>query len=49
MMPLILLGVVLVGFGLFPQVLMGVVGSGVEPLLPLLNHIADAPTLLGGI
>lgn len=49
MMPLILLGIVLVGFGIFPQVLMGVVGSGVEPLLPLLDHIADAPTLLGGI
>lgn len=49
MMPLIILGIVLVGFGIFPQVLMGVIGSGVEPLLPLLSSLADAPTMLGGI
>jgi NADH-quinone oxidoreductase subunit M len=48
-MPLLLLGTVLVGFGLFPQVLMGVITSGVDPLLPLLQQLAAAPALLGGI
>ena len=49
MMPLVILGIALVGFGVFPQLLMGVVGTGVEPLLPLLDSIKDAPTVLGGI
>ena len=49
MLPLIILGVVLVGFGLFPQLLMGVISSGVEPIAPVLEQIADAPTLLGGV
>lgn len=49
MMPLILLGVALVGFGLFPQLLMGMVGTGTEPLMPLLNHLADGGAVIGGI
>ena len=49
MMPLIILGIALVGFGIFPQLLMGMVGTGTEPLLPLLERIADAPAFIGGI
>ena len=49
MMPLIILGIALVGFGIFPQLLMGMVGSGTEQLLPLLDRIADAPAFLGGV
>ena len=49
MMPLIILGIALVGFGIFPQLLMGMVGTGTEPLLPLLERIADAPAMIGGI
>ncbi len=49
LMPLILLGIVLIGFGIFPQLLMGVINSGVEPLMPLFAQLSDAPTLLGGM
>jgi len=49
LVPLIVLGSVLVMFGLFPQVLMGIVNSGVEPLIPLLAQLHAAPVLLGGI
>ena len=49
MMPLIILGIALVGFGIFPQLLMGMVGSGTEQLVPLLERIADAPAFLGGV
>ncbi len=49
MMPLIILGVALVGFGIFPQLLMGMVGSGTEQLMPLLNHLAEAQAMMGGI
>ena len=48
-MPILILGSVLVAFGLFPQLMMGLIGSGVEPMLPLLDKLAAAPTLLGGI
>ena len=46
---LIIVGMALVGFGIFPQLLMGMVGSGTEQLVPLLERIADAPAFLGGV
>ena len=49
MMPLIILGVALVGFGIFPQLLMGMVGSGTEQLVPLLDRLSDASAMLGGV
>lgn len=49
MMPLIILGVALVGFGIFPQLLMGMVGSGTEQLVPLLDQLSDASAMLGGV
>ena len=49
MMPLIILGIALVGFGIFPQLLMGMVGSGTEQLMPLLDRIAEVPEFIGGI
>ena len=49
MMPLVILGIALVGFGIFPQVLMGMVGSGTEQLMPLLDRIAEVPGFIGGI
>ncbi len=48
LVPLLLLGVFLVGFGLFPELLMGVIRSGVTPLEPLLAQLSGAPALLGG-
>lgn len=49
LVPLVLLGAVLVGFGLFPQLLMGLINSGVEPLMPLLSSLGDAATIWGGM
>lgn len=49
MMPLVILGIALVGFGIFPQLLMGMVGTGTEPLMPLLNQLADGSAVIGGI
>ncbi len=49
MMPLVILGIALVGFGIFPQALMGMVGSGTEQLMPLLDRIAEVPGFIGGI
>lgn len=49
LLPLLLLGTVLITLGIFPQLLMGVVNSGIEPLQPLLAKISGASTLLGGI
>lgn len=46
--PLFLLGAVLIAFGLFPQLLFGVVDSGVAPLEPLLSGLGRT-ALLGGI
>ncbi len=48
-LPLIILGTVLIGFGLFPQLLMGMVNSGVEPLIPLLEKLDNISGLLGGV
>lgn len=48
LLPLLILGVFLVGWGIFPELLMGVIRSGVEPLAPLLEALAMAPTLWGG-
>lgn len=46
--PLVVLGVFLVGFGVFPGLLMNVVDTGVAPLAPLFELIQDAPTIVGG-
>ena len=46
--PLFVLGVFLVGLGVFPGLLMNVVDSGVAPLVPLFELLKDAPTILGG-
>lgn len=46
---LVLLGSVLVLVGVFPQLLMGMVNSGMEPVMPLLLNLHAAPTLLGGV
>lgn len=48
--PLAVLGVFLVGFGIFPSLLTDMVGSGVAPLGPLFDLVRDAPmlTLLQG-
>lgn len=48
MAPLIILGIFLVGLGLFPFLMMDVIESGTEPLAPLLESVKDARTLLGG-
>ena len=49
MLPLVILGIALVGFGIFPQLLMGMVGSGTEQLVPVLEYLADPPAALGGV
>ena len=49
LMPLLLLGTVLVGAGIFPQVLLGSIATAVEPLQPLLAQLANQPLLIGGI
>jgi len=36
-------------FGIFPQLLMGMVNSGVEPILPSLVELHTAPSMLGGV
>lgn len=46
---LVLLGTVLVVVGVFPQVLMGMVNSGMEPVMTTLVNLHAAPTLLGGV
>lgn len=46
--PLVVLGIVLVGLGVFPGLLMNVVDTGVAPLTPFFEIIQDAPTILGG-
>ena len=47
-MPLVVLGVFLIGFGIFPHLLMDVVDSGVAPLAPLFDLVQGAPTIWGG-
>jgi NADH-quinone oxidoreductase subunit M len=49
LVPLILLGTVLVVFGIFPQILMGMVNSGVESMVPILEELHTAPSMLGGV
>ena len=47
--PLVVLGSFLIGFGFFPSLLMNVVNSGIEPLMPLLAKLKLAATLWGGL
>lgn len=47
--PLVFLGFFLVILGLFPELLMGVIRSGITPMAPLLENIADAPTIVDAI
>ncbi len=49
LVPLILLGAFSVGFGIFPGLLMNVINCGIEPLAPLFEKIAEAPTMMGGV
>ena len=49
MVPLVLLGAFLIGFGMFPSLLMDVINSGIEPITPLLVKIKTAATLCGGL
>lgn len=46
LVPLFLLGTVLVLFGIFPQLLMGMINSGIAPMQPLLDSLNNAPSLL---
>lgn len=48
-MPLVILGIALVGFGIFPQALMGMVSAGIEPLQPLFDELLAVPSVLGGL
>lgn len=48
LVPLVLLGTALVVFGLFPQLLMGMVNGGMEPTMSLLVQLHAIPTLFGG-
>jgi NADH-quinone oxidoreductase subunit M len=43
------LGGGLVVFGVFPNLIIRMVNSGVEPMLPLLAKLSSASTLIGGI
>jgi len=47
MVPLLVLGAFIVGFGLFPSLLMNVINCGIEPLAPVFEQIANAPTMMG--
>lgn len=49
LVPLVLLGTVLVVVGIFPQLLMGMVNSGIEPVVAFLTNLHAAPTILGGV
>ena len=52
MVPLLVLGIFIVGFGVFPGLLMNVINCGIEPLVPLFEQIANAPTIMatmGGV
>lgn len=46
---LVLLGTILVVVGVFPQLLMGMVNSGMKPVMALLVNLHVTPTLLGGV
>ena len=51
MVPLLVLGAFIVGFGLFPSLLMNVIDCGIKPLAPVFEQIANAPTMMemGGV
>ncbi|WP_110955115.1 complex I subunit 4 family protein [Anaerosinus massiliensis] len=49
LVPLTVLGAVLVVAGVFPQLLMGMVNSGVEPMMSVFVNLPITPTLLGGV
>lgn len=49
LVPLFLLGTVLVLFGLFPQLLMAPINSGIAPLAPFLENLNAAPSLLSSL
>ncbi|MPM60327.1 NADH-quinone oxidoreductase subunit M [bioreactor metagenome] len=49
LVPLVLLGAALVVFGFFPQLLIGMVNSGMGPAAELLVNLQAAPALLGGV
>ncbi len=48
LVPLIVLGILIIGFGIFPDLLMGVIRSGVMPMEEMLNELNGAPTILDG-
>ena len=48
LVPLMVLGTVLVVFGIFPGLLMDMVNSGVEPMMALLNQL-QSPLMIGGM
>ncbi|CUH94767.1 putative membrane protein [Propionispora sp. 2/2-37] len=49
LVPLLVLGTVLIAFGLFPNLLMQKISNEVQNMLPLLASLQDAPALWGGI
>lgn len=49
LVPLVVLGTVLVVFGIFPQLLVGTIDSALQPFMPLLAKLQIAPALWGGI
>lgn len=49
LVPLVLLGAALVVFGFFPQLLVGMVNSGMGPAAQVLVNLQAAPALLGGV
>ena len=48
LVPLVLLGVALVGFGVFPHLLLGLISTGTEPLQPMLDQLSRIGFFLGG-
>ncbi len=48
LMPLALLGTVLVGFGIFPQLLLGLIATAIEPLQPMLDQLSRIGFFLRG-
>jgi NADH-quinone oxidoreductase subunit M len=48
LVPLVLLSTALIAFGLFPQLLMGMINSGMEPITTLLVKLQAAAVVAGG-
>lgn len=46
LMPLVVLGTALIVFGIFPNLLMRMISSGMDPILPLLAKLSAGPGLL---